>query len=76
MLTAEMVMVQQLAHAYVPKDYDVVKVPVCRLARMSEMITVECPVGHRLFQEQLVGYREADTGCVMVSYEQFNQSFS
>ena len=76
MLVVEMVMVQRLAHAYVPKDHDIVKVPRHQLARMSELITVECQVAGRMFQEQLVGYREADTGCVMVTYEQFNQHFS
>lgn len=72
----EMVMVQQLAHAYVPKDYDIVLIPRRQLARMSKPIIVECPVGHKLFQEEMTGYREADTGCVMVMYQQFNKKFS
>lgn len=76
MLTCQMVMVQRLSHAYVPKDHDIVEVPRVRLARMSELITVECEVAGRLFRAELVGYREADTGCVMVTYEQFNENFS
>lgn len=72
---AKMLKVQQLSHGYILKSSDVVEVNVDQLARMSHLITVECHIGHQLLREQLVGYREADTGCVMVSYDQFSLYF-
>lgn len=74
--TVPMIRVQQLSHGYIRKNLDPVHVHPDQLARMSFLISVECTVGHKLVREQLVGYREADSGCVMVSQEQFNQYFS
>ena len=72
---ADMVCLQRVSSGYAPKGGQAVKVATSQLARMSKLITVECIIGHALVKEQLVGYREADTGCVMVSYEQFNTYF-
>ena len=48
-----------------------------RVARMSKLLTVKNAAPRFHCQSaKLVGYREADTGRVLVSQEQYNQNFS
>ena len=56
---------------------DVVGVLPQHVARMSELITVKNTAPRFHCQSaKLVGYREADTGRVLVSQEQYNQNCS
>ena len=55
----------------------VIEVLPQRVARMSELLTVKNTTPRFHCQSaKLAGYREADTGRVMVSQEQYNQNFS
>ena len=71
----EMLVVQKIGGSWTPTSRT--QVSSQRVARMSNLITILFFGPHHLRQfADLVGYREADTGRVMVSQEQYNQNFS
>lgn len=78
MQSVEMVMVKKLLPdaPYTLMDHDIVVVPRNQLARIPGFITVRSEVCGREWDEELIGYREAETGIVMVSYEQLEEHFS
>ena len=50
-------------------------VPNSKLVRMSGLVRVGVPYSRGLFFADLVGYREADSGAVMVTKEQAQYQF-
>ena len=53
-----------------------VQVPRNRLVRIQKPITVEAKIMDRLFRKPLVGYKNLDTGEIMVFMDQLEANFS